>query len=442
MSNEQFNPYDYKSFNDLSEDKKAQFVPIEGGFVQKTSVDKPGERPREIYANENSYGGSREEEARRLNIYVTHRDFFINEAPKLIQENDFYEGTVPVAEKLGVEVSTDNRENYKILSTLESLSRRLLEITNEFDKDASVLLSAVTDSFIKFKGVGYGSWSHTACHPIETYGRGLSFLDTPESRGILTGLVDESVKRQKEESHDIGCSNRIVSPIMDFNLTEAGLDNLEAPYVYKPKSLSDAEYVEILKNELKDEYSYNVKAFLDSNSPLECYRLILEKGSKLSGSPKAQIKLLQSLEKHLSREIVDDYVKKVYHPNEKDINYEELLQSFQESTEAHEVIKGIYVDVEGTLIRENYQGRGLNEHLVEKLNKLADEGNEIIIFTGGDVQALGEELKKFGLSERFLPVRSKNDYRGKVLEILVDDTPPEYQGFRTLELRHPGNAWF
>lgn len=445
-----FNPSnpEYKKVEDLPQEEQSRFVNVEGGFVQKTALGKPTKRPREIYASDKTYGRSFEEEALNFIPYVTNKNFLINEAPKLIQEGDFYEGIAIVAEKLGIKVDFDKDHGYeriKIAETIERLTNILLEITNEFDEDASVALKAVVDFTIKFKGAGYRSWSHNVCHTIEKYGESneVSFLNTAKSREILIGLVDESVKRQKEDESDIGCSSRIVGPIARYNLVEAGFDNLEAQYAYKPESLSDNKYVEILRNGLDSSDDDYVSTFLASNSPLEFYRITLEKGSDLPSflSIERKIELMQHLEKYLTREVVDNYVRKVYHPNGQDITYEELVQSFKQSKEAHEVVKGIYVDVEGTLIRQNYEGYGLNQNLVKKLITLADEGKNIIIFTGGDAEILGEELKKLGLPERFLPVRSKNEYRGKVLEVLVDDTPPEYQGFKTLELRDPKYAW-
>ena len=439
---EKFDPTnpEYKKVSDLPEEEKNNFVDVpDGGFVKKEANEYLSEN-RPIYDNGKTY--SLETEALDLNNYAENRNYFINEAPKLIRDNDSWiYGIVPVAKKLGVWIAHD------ALHTIESLLRKVLDITNNFDKDALPLLDAVAGSIIQLKREGYSGWSHSVCHLIETYRRTSlpSFLDTPQSREVLTKLVDESVRRQKESSDNIGCSSRIVGPIASFNLIEADTSNLEQPYVYKPESLSDSEYIKIMKSKLKDEHDFDTKAFLDTKSPLEFYSLILEKRDELPEflNPERQMELLEVFKKYFPQDLINKFVQRAYSPNGNSVTYDELIGSFKESKESKEVINGVYVDVEGTLILNDSKGQqSLNGNLVQQLEKLIANGREVIIFTGGDITAIGDKLKELGFPEHFLPVRSKNEYRGKVLEVLIDDTPPEYQGFRTLKSYTPHNAWF
>ena len=360
--------------------------------------------------------------------FLKEKDFLLKKAPQLIRKGE--KGVFAVAKKLGLDA-------YDYLGTLESLARILLTITNDFDKGAVKTLDAIADAFKKEGLEDYMHWSHQVCHLIEDYGKKdkQSFLDTAQSREVLTKLVDESVKRQKESRDDIGCSPRIVGPIAMFNLVEAGLDKLDVPYPYKPDSLKDEDYMEIMKDKLDDDYDFLSRAFLSSDTPAGCLKLILEKREPLPEifSPERQIEVLQALEKHLGKELLDHYVKHVYHPNGQSTDYAELTQNFQKSKEAHEVVEGVYVDVEGTLIEDHWGKHELNEGLIKAIEGFEREGKKIIIFTGGNRETLEEELKRLGVPERFLPIRSKSDYRGKVLGALIDDTPPEYQGFKALK---------
>jgi hypothetical protein len=94
----------------------------------------------------------------------------------------------------------------------------------------------------------------------------------------------------------------------------------------------------------------------------------------------------------------------------------------------------LYVDVEGTLLA----GGKLNHIVMFSVDRTAREGRPVVVFTGGNPDAQTEELRKLKFPEQFLPVVSKESYRGKILESLIDDTPPEYQGFKAREYRAPG----
>ena len=422
---EKFDPTNpkYKKVEDLPKKQQDKFVDVpEGGFVKREANEYLLKKIQES-GIEGSYN-SLENEASYLKSYVENKDYCINEAPKLIRNNEGGRGIALVAEKLGV---------------AGDFLSYVLYVINRFDADAEPLLDAVADSyFIQDKKRNFRSWSHDLCHSIENYGEdGLSLLDTPESRKVLTKLIDESVERLKENADvDIGCIDRIVGPLLKFNLTQMDAKDLEKSYIYKPESIKDSEFIGYMREGV---VGFDLNAFLNTNSPLEFYRRLFEKGEKLPGflNPAQQIELLQALKKHLPGDLINKYVEREYNPNGKSTTYDELVKNVQESKESTEVIKGIYVDVEGTLIERGV----LNKDLVKKLEKLATEGNKIIIFTGGDIAAIGAELKKLGLPEHFLPVHAKNEYRGKVLEVLVDDTPPEYQGFKTLELHKPGYYW-
>jgi len=100
------------------------------------------------------------------------------------------------------------------------------------------------------------------------------------------------------------------------------------------------------------------------------------------------------------------------------------LLSQKEIKEPKETTKGVYVDVDGTLVVGENQ---LNEKIVDELKKYKEQGKNIIIFTGGNVIAQEERLKRLGLEKEIgkFKVVSKGDFLNKKLEITIDDFSQE-----------------
>lgn len=100
----------------------------------------------------------------------------------------------------------------------------------------------------------------------------------------------------------------------------------------------------------------------------------------------------------------------------------------RETNETPEILKGLFVDVEGTLIKDG----ALDKILVKKIESF---NGPVTIFTDNNSpEYLSEQLRKLGFPEKFLPVVSKKDFRGegKVLEYLIDDLSPSLQGLKVV----------
>lgn len=97
----------------------------------------------------------------------------------------------------------------------------------------------------------------------------------------------------------------------------------------------------------------------------------------------------------------------------------ELLPQ-EEIKEPEETTKGVYVDVDGTLVVGENQ---LNQRIVDKLKEYKDLGKNIVIFTGGDTGSQKERLVKLGLEKEIgeFKVVSKGSFQNKKLEITIDD---------------------
>lgn len=78
---------------------------------------------------------------------------------------------------------------------------------------------------------------------------------------------------------------------------------------------------------------------------------------------------------------------------------------------------GVFVDVEGTLLRDNVLHQPTVEFVQQKAN-----GRLVTIWTGGDVEKYQKTLKGMGLT---WPVVSKLAFAGAVVECAVEDLPME-----------------
>ena len=83
-----------------------------------------------------------------------------------------------------------------------------------------------------------------------------------------------------------------------------------------------------------------------------------------------------------------------------------------------EIIKGIFCDVEGTLIKiENYQFK-LDTELFKILLEKSRKTNVTLWTGGGELYSIKELLESFGIP---FPLVSKTDYSGKIVECAYDD---------------------
>lgn len=79
---------------------------------------------------------------------------------------------------------------------------------------------------------------------------------------------------------------------------------------------------------------------------------------------------------------------------------------------------GVFVDAEGTLLQDGQ----VNQTLVAKLKEAEKTGQEITIWTGGDMEKLAETLRKNGIPWKILP---KNIFGGATVETAIDDLSAE-----------------
>ena len=257
--------------------------------------------------------------------------------------------------------------------------------------DILVLISNMRD-------INYGGWAHTVCHLFEkyAYNPGHSFLGYPTTFGFAKKLIDEMVKRGLAEDpitfeSAFGCVERIIGPVREYNIDH--IVELDGEFPFRPDSLTNPAFLRLLdeleastgKDWIKKKIQ-NIKSFCGATTTRD-----------LLGAQKAAVECMAA--------------------------------NFDAAKNASEIVSGLYVDVDGTLLFGN--GR-INPFTIERMTAAVETGRVVKIFSDGDPHEQTERLRALGVDERFLPVLRKSDFRGKILEEVIDDTPPQYQGFRAL----------
>jgi len=287
----------------------------------------------------------------------------------------------------------------------------------------------------KFQG-----WSHSLCHLFEGYNPGYPhYRSLLEPRFLKTAekLVNECISRGLE-ANNAGCMDRVIHPIIRYNLANIKTkEDLERRYDFKPAVLTKqkGELINLLD---KEDDGGQIESFLITSTPKEYILKRIKCGQKLFyGYPerteKITVEMLNLVKEYLSEDEINSYLKEAYNINIRDIGGKNLAEdlaiirkNLEQSEKASERVKGLFIDVEGTLVINGQ----LNEELLERIEEESKEGKDIIIFTGGDPEEQTELLRKLGFPEKYLPVKEKKDYKRKVLETLIDDTDPVYQGFK------------
>ena len=483
-SPEQFNPYDpkYKKVEDLPEEQRESFVDVGGGFVRKEAVqqnvafdqaaqnmnkarpflDKITSKNKvagEEIAHQEALNMERErqnkvasEERERQEIrkkkhaeeFDKYDPWYQNFEDLPSKEQHWYKpaegGGFVKKDALGSEdaaalateakrvVESGEVENYK-----DAL--RVLESLKSLDESIERAKKNNEDQIMD---------GHHLCHFLEGYRSnpelrgtyGFSFLNHPKTlervKNYIALHVSDTIRLGEAY-----CGSRVIMPIFSFNM-----DNIksikDSSFAFRPDFLKQDEYVEVITNLNKKEFSYSVDKlfsgdfealadFFRSENPKDFFLRLIKRGVKLpTDNPMLVAETLEIAKDEIEKEKMEAYVRKNYNPNnESDLSIDKLLENIKETEMAHELVRGVFVDVDGTLIIDGQ----LNEKLVADLEKV---NTPVIIFSGGDPESQTERLRNLGFSEKYLPVHSKKEYQGKILEKLIDDSNTNYQGFEAL----------
>lgn len=273
--------------------------------------------------------------------------------------------------------------------------------------------------------------SHALCHFFESYSgpnpedsENFSFLNYPQGLKVAENLLNQHIE-DRIKTKKFWCDARIIGPIIRYNLEN--INNIES-FPFRPDCLTKNEYLNIFEDEKKDggrgEFGNSNLAilFLKSETPKDFIIKTIKAGERL---PKIDNNLLieffETIKDSVSQEELDMYAAKYCSPNDRSLSANELVENIKGAEQAHSLEKGVFVDVDGTLIIDGELNIDLAKELMVR--------NDVVIFSGGDPDLKTKQLKELGFPENLLPVVSKDKYKGKILEKLIDDSAPEYQGF-------------
>ena len=241
------------------------------------------------------------------------------------------------------------------------------------------------------KDVDYQSWSHAVCHLFESpQPFNENSIYNTKRADLIKKLIDESVEGAIE-CHDLKCMDRTLGGITLYNvITKINDPNGSLPLMFE--SLRNEEFVNLLKDLLNAQKNYR---------------------SGLAGA-------LALCTAQTKREL--------------ELSYDSLEKIY--NAPCDEKVKGVYVDVDGTLIVDGK----LNLKLVKRLKEYTEAGKTVRAFTGADPNEKEGILEGFAELKGVLefPVLPKSQFKGKLLEVVIDDSMPEIQGFGAEEYMHPG----
>lgn len=293
-----------------------------------------------------------------------------------LHEKEYKQRVISLIEA-GATVETDGSTRMRH-QDLDYLMEILLKV--EFEHKRSLFPGAILDIAKAFiaDSASFQGWSHSVCHNFErywgTWTREGSLLNLKENQAAAEMLINDAVRRAISEQK-YGNMGRILDPLLRYNMDNAETFTSGA-FPFKPKSIENPEFIAVIRkpSEGKDYCAAN-RAFCESRSLEELI-------------PKmAQISKSEELKHHYS---------------------------------------GLYVDVAGTLISSDGQ---LNQKVLGKMREARAAGVKVTVFTGGSPEEAKEILLRLGVEEEFLSVDPKGDYLGEKLGTVIDDSPPESQGF-------------
>jgi hypothetical protein len=336
----------------------------------------------------------------------------LRETTYLRENRDVYlKELAPGSDKHGKPLM-DDQELDQLLGSLLSCNQN-----GEFDE----LIIATCEAFLRIPLYRQG-WNHSVCHNFEK--AEVNLLQNERFLDIATRLVEQGAQRALLGD---SCFDRILRGVIRYNEQRISTETLHAPFPLKPDVLNNAH--------IQKEFPFT---FITTNTPYEYLmaqvnnELASTEELKYSPMPLALLELLRCEE---NSAVLDAYIAKRYSAKSGEIAGNEVLQGFRKATSA-DTTPGVFVDVDDTLI---VWGK-LRTLLVEALDALCPRSDGVIVFTGGDPEALTETLRNAGFPERFLPVRAKTDFLGQRLALLIDDTPAESQGLVCDERIAPRNA--
>lgn len=430
-SPEQFDPTNekYKRVEDLPSEQQSSFVNVGDGFTRREQA----ELHKKLVDDGEIYKTDPNEELQDMAWIIERIRQVVGDGSVWVTA--IKERGIAAAQELGkaIQLPAFSRR-LGVDAEMESLIVTLLSSQTLQERYGSVT-AAIAEEWASHQDALQGGdrlwsdkWAHEACHTIEGYPSKPSLLGQPEthqaaekiaSTGIHFAIEDQDLSKELLRGGNV---QRMIGPMIKWNFDNLVLDpaSVDQPFPVHP----DATYAEAFLKKFGGENG----SFVASSTPREFItRVINDQFSLRITSPRTFLELARLCEATLDQAKLQEYLKTQYRLQDQNtITPEILIDKLNQAEAAQEVVDGLFVDVDGTLIIDGQ----LNQKLVDRLQSRATNGEKIVIFTGGNPEEATTRLRELGVPENLLPVAPKTGYQGLVLAELIDDTAPEYQGFK------------
>ncbi|MBI1327057.1 MAG: hypothetical protein GC136_05400 [Alphaproteobacteria bacterium] len=347
---------------------------------------------------------------------------------RLLRDNTFTAAEKSYTLKMLAEVMTEKRFVNSSLNELKARSSNIWEHYVDYHGEKYAEEFFYASKRGKFGSLLYesellGYWTHQVCHLFEKYGQELSTAALPHSFDSLLSapdfypaaeiLINEMIKRLEALGGNgpVPNSNRIFTPIGLLNIDALAENPHLNTWRFMPAALNN----EAVLCRVRDISS----AMFSSPTPEEFYNKLVSGDVVYKGG-------------RYSDETVEKLRQFIIARGGESAVPANFLQTGAPEEEIADIVA---YDVDGTLL--DAQGN-LQVHVYIQLLEDSDEAE---IYTGGNIEdnikRLKEAIERAGLHGRWDEMKPKTSLEGLNIKRLVDDTPPQLQGFKAQEWVHP-----
>lgn len=337
---------------------------------------------------------------------------------------------------------------------IDSIIEKALTLNQNGQYD--LLINAACAAFSRCDRGDHLDWSHAVCHNFERYRPDddrPSLLEFPALQRATEELFEESVRRVMESRTGVDSFTRTLGGVINYALDQVNPSQVDEPFPWKPACLNNDQLVQVLGPESIE------GRFCAARTPrefVEGLAVVMTGAQDRFYGPSIPLDLFDAVRTDSNGALIDAAFAKQAAESASDDERPMVttppasvgeLRAQRDAARAGTVVTpGVFIDVDGTLLGREYR-RDDSWVLTDTAARVAlfAPGSRVpvTIFTGGDPATATRQLEQLGFPQELLPVRSKAEFRGHLLELVLDDTPPDVQGFAAkeyIDCRRPSGA--
>ena len=296
----------------------------------------------------------------------------------------------------------------QVRKVVDSIIRSFPDMTGFSSEKQARLFSGWRHNFHLYDAFPYNVRTHTSENKL------LDEKNIEEGVRLANFLAQQTTKIGDERS--FSSIGEIVHAFMDYNWDHLEKRGFDAPLVM-PEEFHGDDFIYLIN---EPEFAGFLRA-TTMKEWLEVERTY-RKLSRIP-SPLTTDRWERIVKKYPDYgQVISEFV----YPIDSDVSVKQTQKRMQQAKKAKGKTKGIFVDIDGTLIKPDGQ---LDTELYDLLCRVS-QYEKVTIFTGGDIENQKFKLSQLGMDTSKFPIVSKDDYRGHLFTgIIIDDIRPELQGF-------------